>query len=269
MANYAIGDIQGCYHEFMELLSKLNYNPKKDSLWIAGDMVNRGPDSLETLKFIFENRKNIRCVLGNHDLHLMAIYFGIREPRLSDTLNKILKHKQRHDWIEWLSTLPLIQYDSSTDFCMIHAGLAPQWTLKQAIKYSKEVENAIQGKKAETFFKNMYGNSPTNWKNELTDYRRLRCITNYFTRVRAVKLNGSMDFNYKGSIDSLPSNYLAWFKHPHRKTKSHKIIFGHWAALEGYVDNKKLFGIDTGCVWGRYLTALNMDTLELTFSCAK
>ena len=268
MTHYAVGDIQGCYHELMDVLEQVNFDPKNDCLWVAGDMVNRGPDSLATLKFLYRHRKSVRCVLGNHDLHLLAIYYGQRKPKASDTFETILNARQCDKWMGWLRQQPLCIYDEKVDYAMVHAGIAPQWTLEQALGYSEEVEAILQSDRIERFLKTMYGNDPDCWSNTLTGYDRLRCITNYFTRMRICNRAGALNLEYKGDLDDIPRGYYPWFKHPKRKTQCERIIFGHWAALGGHVNNKNLFGLDTGCVWGQALTLMELETHDLSIATA-
>lgn len=269
MTDYAVGDIQGCYRELMDVLDQVAFNPTKDKLWVAGDIVNRGPDSRATLKFLYDNKRAVRCVLGNHDLHLLAIYYGIRKAKNADTLQPILRAKQCDDWMNWLRRQPLCRYNDKLNYCMVHAGIAPQWTLKQALKYSAEVETVLRSKHIVEFLTNMYGNEPAQWNTNLSGFARLRCITNYFTRMRLVTRSGKLDFSYKENTDRIPQGHYPWFQHPQRKTRRHRIIFGHWAALGGYVDNKSLFGLDTGCVWGRSLTLMQLGTHDLFIAQAR
>lgn len=262
MSLYAVGDIQGCYRELMTLLEQVAFNPGNDTLWVAGDIVNRGPDSKATLKFLYENRQAVVTVLGNHDLHLLAIYFGAKKARSSDTFQAIINAKHCDEWMEWLRHCPLFHYDKSLDYAMVHAGIAPQWSLKQAQRYAVEVETVLKGQSAVKFFSAMYGNDPACWDNTLQGYDRLRCITNYFTRMRLVSRDGSLEFSYKGDAKFSPKGYYPWFKHPKRKTEFQRVIFGHWASLGGYIDTFN-FGLDTGCVWGRHLTMMNLKTQQL------
>lgn len=262
MSVYAVGDIQGCYRELMELLERVGFNPKKDKLWVVGDIVSRGPDSKAVLKFLFDNQNAVVNVLGNHDLHLLAIYYGIRKARKGDSIAAILKARQRDDWMQWLRHSPLFHYDKKLDYCMAHAGIAPQWSRKQAIGYAKEVETVLKGRSVKKFLSAMYGNEPVAWDNRLTGYDRLRCITNYFTRMRIVDSHGGLEFSYTGTARLIPEGYHPWFNHPKRKAAFERIIFGHWAALGGYIDAFN-FGLDTGCVWGRFMTLMNLETQEL------
>ncbi len=268
MTHYAVGDIQGCYAELMDVLDQVGFDPDEDVLWVAGDMVNRGPDSLATLAFLYQYRDSVQCVLGNHDLHLLAIYFGQRKSKGSDTIDEIIDAPQAEQWIDWLRHQPLCIYDEYNDFTMVHAGIAPQWTLAEALSYSREVEAVLQSDYIVDFLANMYGNKPAIWRDDLEGFDRLRCITNYFTRMRICDRNGKLDLDYKGDIPDIPPGYYPWFKHPQRQTAQQKIVFGHWAALGGHINNKNLFGLDSGCVWGQALTLMQLDTYDLTIASA-
>ncbi|MBT8148956.1 MAG: symmetrical bis(5'-nucleosyl)-tetraphosphatase [Pseudomonadales bacterium] len=263
MPVYAVGDIQGCYRELMDVLEQVAFNPARDQLWCVGDMVNRGPDSKAVLRFLFENKKSVRCVLGNHDLHLLAIYHGVREQRRSDTFGKILGAAHCDEWMNWLQQQPLCWHDAKLNYTMVHAGIAPQWSLQQALALSREVETVLQGKAAADFLHNMYGNEPSGWSDELRGAERLRVITNYFTRMRLVDGSGALNLSYTNDLANVPDGYYPWFLHPQRATTEQRIIFGHWAALNGYINNHNLFGLDSGCVWGRTLTLMQLQSHDL------
>lgn len=264
MTHYAVGDIQGCYRELRIGLERIRFDDRHDTLWVAGDLVNRGPDSQATLAFLYNNRNSIRCVLGNHDLHLLALYYGQQESKRSDTLDDLLAHKDCDQWIAWLRQQPLCIYDKSLDFAMVHAGIAPSWTIDNALSYSAEVQQVLQSNKIEHFLQTMYGDEPNRWSEQLTGSERLRCITNHFTRMRICNQAQEIDLQYKGNIEAIPAGYTPWFDHPERNTAKQRIIFGHWAALNGHINNTNLFGLDTGCVWGQSLTFLQLDNLDLT-----
>ena len=266
MTQYAVGDIQGCYHELMDCLDQVAFNPSNDFLWVAGDMVNRGPDSLATLQFLYQHRNSVRCVLGNHDLHLLAIYFGHRKAKPSDTAASILDASDSDELIHWLRQQALCIHDDAINFTMAHAGIAPQWTLKEALNYSAEVEAVLKTDAIHPFLMNMYGNTPDTWHDDLTGTDRLRCITNYFTRMRICNDDGKLDFIYTGDTNNIPKGYQPWFEQANRKTQQQRIIFGHWAALNGHIDNEHLFGLDTGCVWGQTLTLMQLDNYHLTIA---
>jgi bis(5'-nucleosyl)-tetraphosphatase (symmetrical) len=259
MATYAIGDIQGCYSELMTLLDRVAFEPASDQLWICGDMVNRGPESLAVLRFLYQHRRAVSAVLGNHDLHLLAIAYGIRQTKRSDTLQTILDASDRDELLDWLRRQPL--YHCNNDYLMVHAGVAPHWNTEIVARLAAEVSVALKGDQVTGFLANMYGNEPAAWRDDLTDYARLRCITNHLTRMRICDVNGCLDLEYKFGLDAIPAGFYPWFQHPQRRTDDRKIIFGHWAALQGY-RSTTAFGIDTGCVWGGALTAMRLQDQE-------
>lgn len=263
MATYAVGDLQGCLEPLRCLLDKVSFDPAHDCLWLVGDLVNRGPQSLETLRFLFSIRDSLTCVLGNHDLHLLAAAHNIERLKKSDTLQEILQAPDRSDLLDWLRQQKLLHYDEQRDIALVHAGIPPQWTLEKALKRAAEVETVLKDDaRLPLFLDGMYGNEPTLWHRELHGATRLRVITNYFTRMRFCTAEGDLDLKSKEGLDSAPPGYAPWFSHPQRKTRGQKIIFGHWAALEGRCDEPGLFALDSGCVWGGAMTLMNIDTLE-------
>ncbi|GFO72592.1 bis(5'-nucleosyl)-tetraphosphatase (symmetrical) [Bathymodiolus japonicus methanotrophic gill symbiont] len=257
MAIYAIGDVQGCFDDLLRLLDKIDFNKKSDQLWFVGDLVNRGPKSLETLRFIKSLGKSAICVLGNHDLHLLAVAYKHSPIRAKDTLTPILDAKDKNELLDWLRHQPLFHYND--DFCLLHAGLPPQWDFATAKKMAAKVEQALRGDKYTTFFKHMHGNKPVLWSNKLTGYAQLRFIVNCFTRMRFCDQNGHLDFKYSGKLGDQPEHLMPWFDLPNRKNAQLKIIFGHWSAL-GYHHSNNTYAIDTGCLWGGELTALKLGT---------
>ncbi|HEX7764648.1 MAG TPA: symmetrical bis(5'-nucleosyl)-tetraphosphatase [Cellvibrio sp.] len=266
MATYAIGDIQGCLEPLQCLLKKINFNPAKDKLWLAGDVINRGPDSLATLRFLYKLRDSVTLVLGNHDLHFIAVYYGLRKAGKNDTLDQLLIAPDRADLVYWLRQQPLVYHDAALGFTMVHAGIPPQWSLEQALMRSREVEQVLQGNAPEYLLENMYGNFPARWHDDLQGTERLRVITNYFTRMRFCSAEGELELQTKESADAAPIGFAPWFSLAGRKMRNEKIIFGHWAALEGRANTKNIYALDTGCVWGGELTALRLDD-EVLFSC--
>lgn len=264
MATYAIGDIQGCYDELRALLKQINFSAD-DHLWVAGDLVNRGPKSLETLRFLRSLGDRATCVLGNHDLHLLAVHYGSGRCKRSDTLHEILEAEDRPQLMDWLRQQKLLAYDKSHNCVMVHAGIPPCWSINKARKRAKEVEKILKSANASEFFQHMYGNEPDLWNSELEGWGRLRLITNYLTRMRFCSPSGQLDFSAKGSLASQPQGFLPWFKIPRKDpTESEiRILFGHWAALEGNADAEHVFALDTGCVWGNTLTALRLDDNKL------
>ncbi|MBU2965017.1 symmetrical bis(5'-nucleosyl)-tetraphosphatase [Amphritea sp. 2_MG-2023] len=262
MATYAIGDIQGCYDELQALLQHINFSDN-DRLWLAGDLVNRGPKSLETLRFLYRIRDRVVVTLGNHDLHLLAVYSGTIKSKRSDTFNDILQAPDADKLMKWLCSQPLLVTDEPLGFTMVHAGIPPQWSLKKAHKRAREVEAILQSTLAAEFFKRMYGNQPNCWSDDLEGFDRLRTITNYFTRMRFCDSKGQMEFSAKGSLSSQPTGFLPWFSHEGKALKKTRIVFGHWAALEGKADRANVYALDTGCVWGGKLTALRLEDQQL------
>lgn len=256
MSNYVIGDIQGCFQELTALLAKIHFNPKLDRLWFTGDLVNRGPQSLAVLRFV-KNLINPIIVLGNHDLHLLAVVFGQAKLRKDDTLDEILAAPDCKTLCDWLRQHPLIFSDLG--YTMVHAGIPPQWSLDQAKSYAREVEIVLRGKNFPELLTHLYGDTPSQWDDGLTSWPRLRLIINYLTRIRFCDANGALELNTKGTSTQPPSGFMPWFKIPSRLHLGSKIIFGHWAALEGKTDEPNIFALDTGCVWGKCLTALRLE----------
>lgn len=256
MAVYAIGDVQGCFDELEALLDKINFDPHHDTLWFAGDLVNRGHKSLETLRFL--HKLNAITVLGNHDLHLLASAHIPRYRKHKDTLHQIMHAKDGPVLLEWLRHQPLLRHDPETGYTMIHAGLPPQWDLDAAKKYTAEVTRVLRGKNYVDFLGEMYGNHPNHWDEALEGYDRLRFITNCLTRLRYCDTNGHLALEYKGPPGMQPKHLKPWFEWPHRKNRNMKILFGHWSTL-GSFDGEGVHALDTGCLWGGLLTALRLD----------
>ncbi len=263
MSTYAVGDLQGCLDPLKCLLEKVAFDPAKDRLWLVGDLVNRGPKSLETLRFLFAMRNSLTCLLGNHDLHLLAVAHNIERLKRHDTLQEILAAPERDDLLDWLRRQKLLHYDEQRDIAMVHAGIPPQWTLQKALRLAAEVEAALQDDaRLLPFLDGMYGNEPACWAKDLHGIERLRVITNYLTRMRFCTADGTLDLKSKEGVETVPPGYAPWFSHPHRRTHGQKIIFGHWAALEGQCHEAGLSALDSGCVWGGHMTLMNIDTGE-------
>jgi bis(5'-nucleosyl)-tetraphosphatase (symmetrical) len=260
MAVYAIGDIQGCYDELLELLATLRFDRQRDRLWFVGDLVNRGPKSLETLRFVRGLGAAAVTVLGNHDLHLLAAAHGIRPDNIDDdTLEPILAAPNREALIDWLRHLPLLHYDAQLGYLMVHAGLPPQWDLKLAQRCAGEVESVLRGNELEAFLSRMYGNKPRQWSGELEGWDRLRFIVNCFTRMRFCDRNGRLELKSSGPPGTQPEDYYPWYEIPGRASAGMNIIFGHWSTL-GTTNIPGIFPTDSGCLWGGQLTALRIDT---------
>ncbi len=261
MATWVIGDIQGCYDELRALLDRLDFDPAADRLWFVGDLVNRGPRSLETLRFVRGLGDLATVVLGNHDLHLLALACGDGRSQPDEDLEAVLRAPDRDELIHWLRHRPLLHHDAALDFTLIHAGLPPQWDLQTAIACAREVEAVLRGEAHRDFFLQMYGNKPNRWDPELTGMDRWRFITNCFTRLRFVTRKGKLKLKLKGPPAGQKKKYVPWFLHPERRTRGERIVFGHWSTL-GYSVAENTWGIDTGCLWGGKLTALRIDLPE-------
>jgi bis(5'-nucleosyl)-tetraphosphatase (symmetrical) len=262
MTRYAVGDLQGCLQPLKNLLQQIDFNPRRDQLWLVGDLINRGPASLETLRFIKQLGDCTRIVLGNHDLHFLAVAFGAIPVGKSDTLDELLAAPDRQHLVQWLLQQPLLYSDPSHDYHMVHAGIPPIWSLQQAKQYAEEVEVVLRGDNPEDFFHHMYGNDPDCWQDNLAGWERLRTITNYFTRMRYCTRDGKLDFAHKLMSINLPE-YAPWFSYPQRLSRNDRIIFGHWAALDGKAETENVFALDTGYVWGKTLTLMNLETQAL------
>jgi bis(5'-nucleosyl)-tetraphosphatase (symmetrical) len=260
MATYAIGDVQGCFDPLLRLLDKIDYDPLNDTLWFTGDLVNRGPKSLEVLRFI-KKLRNSHVVLGNHDLHLLSIVYTGASLEPEDTFQTILKAPDKEELCTWLRHRSLLHHDPILDYTLVHAGFPPQWDLNKAIKCAEEVQTVLRGKHFIDFFINMYGNEPFQWNDSLVGWDRLRCITNCLTRLRFCDIKGNLELNTKGISDPA-GDYFPWFKLPNRRSKGLKILFGHWAALRGQTNEPNVYALDTGCVWGGCLTAMRLEDKE-------
>jgi bis(5'-nucleosyl)-tetraphosphatase (symmetrical) len=256
MARFAIGDVQGCATELRALLGAIRFSADRDQLWFVGDLVNRGPYSLECLRLIRALGDNAVVVLGNHDLHLLALVFGGRlQDKPGDTLRDILRAPDRVPILQWLLE-PLAHQDPTHGELLVHAGLVPQWTVPQTLVLAREVHDALRAA-PEEFFAHMYGDKPDQWSDDLAGADRLRFIVNCLTRLRVCTAAGRVALKAKGP--PLPaSTLLPWFEVPGRASRDTRIIFGHWSAL-GYVNAHGVIGLDTGCVWGGALTAVNLD----------
>ena len=258
MATYIVGDIQGCYASLLKLLGHVGFGAD-DRLLCVGDLVNRGPGSLATLRFTRGLGARFRTVLGNHDLHFLAMICGGHPHRDTDTMADLLAAPDCRELADWLRGQPLLI--EGEGYLMAHAGIPHIWDRDTALRNAREVEGVIQGDAHPAYFRAMYGNDPPLWRDDLTGMRRHRAITNYFTRMRLVDAQGRMDFAHKGDLADLPRGYLPWFHYPSRIDEV--LYFGHWAALDGHTGRADLVGLDTGCVWGRALTAVRQDDGKL------
>ena len=265
MATYAIGDIQGCYSALRRLLDRCRFDPARDRLWLVGDLVNRGPQSLAVLRYVKSLGARAVTVLGNHDLHLLVVAAGHVKPRRGDTLAAILRAPDRDELLDWLRHRKMMHVGAG--YAMVHAGLLPQWTILKALRLAREAEAALRGEDYDHFLRHMYGNQPDRWHDDLTGVARLRVITNVMTRLRICTADGRMEFTHKGKPVKLPRGFMPWYRVPRRKSGSTPVICGHWASLGLYTESN-VFALDTGCVWGRRLSALRLsDQLLIQCGC--
>ncbi|MBP6562558.1 MAG: symmetrical bis(5'-nucleosyl)-tetraphosphatase, partial [Neisseriaceae bacterium] len=232
MAHYVIGDLQGCFDEFQALLHKLDFNYGKDTLWLTGDLVNRGPKSLETLRFIMQHADCMQTVLGNHDLHLLAVSEGCGRLKKGDTLDPILQADDHRILLDWLRAQPLML--ANDRYAMVHAGLLPEWSVADALGLAAEVEMALTSVYYREVFAHMYGNTPNRYSDDLEGMDRLRLIMNVLTRTRAINVDGALDLDFKGKPKKMPEDLIPWFKAEHKAYASHTILFGHWSSLGFY-----------------------------------
>ncbi|MBB5319782.1 symmetrical bis(5'-nucleosyl)-tetraphosphatase [Marinobacter oulmenensis] len=264
MTDYAVGDIQGCYERLQDLVDKAGFSPSRDRLWFAGDLINRGPSSLAALRYAEGLGDSARVVLGNHDLHLLAVALGGHKLRRKDTLQSILDAPDCDHLLHWLRQQRLCIHDAGRNLLVAHAGVPHIWGVEKAMACAREVEAVIQGPDAEDYFRQMYGNEPACWRDDLSGMERWRAITNYFTRMRFIAEDGTLELSAKESADKAPEGYAPWFRFP--RPDSTRVVFGHWAALVGQTGSDQFIGLDTGCVWGNELTLMNLDTGE-TIAC--
>lgn len=265
MNTYIVGDIQGCLDPLKKLLDTVRFDPDLDQLWSVGDVVNRGPDSLSTLRYLKKLGSHFKMVLGNHDLHLLAVAYQKKSKKKGDTLDDILAAKDREELIDWLRHQPLIyQCDNSV---LVHAGLPHIWPLAKALSLASEVENILRSDDCGNFLSAMYGNEPDRWSDALSGMERLRVITNYLTRMRICKIDGSLNLAFKSSPDLAPHDFLPWFLHyPKNRINEYDIFFGHWAALPSKTYGDHFNALDSGYFWGGELTLLRLaDKQRFTY----
>lgn len=253
---YLLGDLQGCCDPLERLLATVGFSASRDRLYVLGDLVNRGPDSLGVLRRLRRLGDSAVCLLGNHDLHLLAVAHGVRKPHRSDTLDGILTAPDREDWLNWVRQRRLAVYEHG--WLMVHAGVVPQWDAAQAVALAGEVEAMLQGPDVGDFLTVMYGAHPDRWRDELQGADRWRCIVNSLTRLRFCAVDGTMEFAAKEGAGAAPEGFMPWFEVPGRRTADTPVAFGHWSTL-GLVNTDKLLSLDTGCVWGGQLTAVRID----------
>lgn len=259
MSTYAIGDVQGCFDPLLKLLNVIQFNPEKDVLWFTGDLANRGPKPLETLRWI--KSLGAICVLGNHDLTLLAALENLIDLPSTDPAKIILDtpENEKKEWITWLRHLPLLHQDPKLKFVMTHAGIYPLWDIHQAIQYAHEVENVLRSDGYLAFLKVMHGNTPTQWNENLSGWDRLRFILNAFTRMRLMTPEGELVYHAKSAPPEHP-HLFPWFSFPHQHPQKDTLIFGHWAALKGQSHTPHVIALDEGCVWKGSLAALCLET---------
>lgn len=263
MATYIVGDIQGCLSALKRLLNQIQFDPAKDKLLVAGDIVHRGEDSLGTLRFLYAMRHCVEGVLGNHDLHLLALAHGAIELKpYEQDLADILQAPDKAQLLHWIQQFPLAMHFSEYNTLLTHAGWPPQWSLAELLSYSSEVETMLRSGNAKEFFLHMYGNEPSLWDDNLSGFPRLRLITNYLTRMRFIDNTGALHLRFKCSPKDAPSPYFPWFKQENHQRSTTRIVFGHWAALEGESHTQGVEALDTGCVWGGGLTAYCLETQQ-------
>jgi len=259
MSIYWVGDVQACDEPLGRLLDHVAFSPSRDQLYVLGDLVNRGPASLEVLRRLSQMGHSVKCVLGNHDLHLLALNAGARKPSHADTLDSVLTAPDKAHLLHWLSHQSLALYEH--EVLMVHAGVLPQWTLAETLQLASDIEGTLQSLDAPDFYKVMYSNEPAQWRSDLTGTERLRCALNALTRMRFCSETGEMEFKTKEAAAKAPEGFLPWFDLPHRKTANIQIAFGHWSTL-GAVNRPDVWALDTGCVWGGCLTALQRDKVS-------
>lgn len=262
MALYLIGDVQGCNAALQRLLDKISFSPSRDSLILLGDLVNRGPDSAGVLRRMMQLGSSARCLLGNHDLNLLAVAHGARKPHRKDTIGGVLDAPDRHAMLDWLrqQQMALLEKAGNKELLMVHAGVLPAWTAIQTIALAGEVESVLRSDNVGEFLQHMYGNEPVLWSDSLTGVARLRVIVNALTRLRFCTLEGEMEFETKEGAAAAPEGCLPWFDVPGRKTAGITVAFGHWSTLGWLGDRQDVLSLDTGCVWGGCLSTFRWGT---------
>ncbi len=261
MTTYAIGDIQGCYRSLCQLLEKLAPT-QDDQLWFCGDLINRGEDNVSTLKLLRDLGSRAKCVLGNHDLHALAVYHGLRPAHHSDTLDDLLQSQDRAQWFDWLRQQPLLVKDDALNFCMVHAGIAPHWDMQTAMAAAQSISDELRSNDPSHFLQTKYGNLPNHWQQLTSDADQHRYNFNVLTRMRYLDAQGGLDFEHKGA--TAPAGFVPWFQYPRSTPLNYRVVFGHWSTIGGQWLGPQFFAIDTGCIWGGQLSALNLQTQALT-----
>lgn len=254
--DYLIGDVQGCREPLDRLLGAIGFSPSRDHIYLLGDLINRGPESLATLRRLRGLGGAATCLLGNHDINLFAVASGARPLQKGDTLVEILDAPDRDEWLDWLKTRPMAVFEQG--WLMVHAGVVPQWDLAQTMALAAEVEALLRGAALDDFIPHLYGDQPACWSETLTGIERWRFVINTLTRTRFVAADGTLDLVTKDASTGAPAGFFPWFDAPGRRTQGVPMAFGHWASL-GLIERPNLLGLDTGCVWGRKLSAMRID----------
>ncbi|GHD01666.1 bis(5'-nucleosyl)-tetraphosphatase, symmetrical [Pseudorhodoferax aquiterrae] len=261
MASYLIGDVQGCDEPLGRLLQAIDFSPSRDTVYVLGDLVNRGPASAEVLRRLMALEGSARCLLGNHDMHLLACAWGVRRPHKRDTLDALLAAPDRAALLDWLRCQPLAIHETvgGREMLLVHAGVLPQWTAQQTAALAAELQDVLRGPHIGDFLHGMYGNQPDRWDDALSGNDRLRVVINALTRLRFCSADGQMEFETKEGAGAAPAGFMPWFEVPGRRTAGVAVAFGHWSTL-GWLDRDDLYCLDTGCVWGGPLSALRVGT---------
>ncbi len=261
MARYAIGDIQGCHKQFIQLLSKIDFNPGKDTLYLVGDLVNRGPRSLDVIKWVYTHQNSVINVLGNHDFYLLARYYGVVKSDNDDTLSNLLRDKNIGKYIDWMRSADLIFHDN--DYILAHAGIYPKMNFNDALHINKAISNHLRSTQCRRFLEDIFGNKPNAWDSKMDMFKKMKFLVNSCTRMRFLNNDDySLDYKFKGEVANASTRLTPWFNIEFDKSITKPIIFGHWAAL-GLKKDKKTISIETGCVGGRKLTAINLENHEI------
>jgi len=260
MALYLIGDVQGCNSALQHLLQKISFSPSRDTIYLLGDLVNRGPDSADVLRCLMSYGASAQCVLGNHDLHLLAAAHGVRKTSRKDTLSNVLEAPDRAALLGWLrqQRMAISLTHGKQRYLMVHAGVLPSWNTPTTLTLAREVETVVQSPGLPDFLREMYGDSPDRWHDKLTGSDRLRVIVNALTRLRFCSAQGAMEFEAKEGKDAAPAGYMPWFDAPDRQTADTTVAFGHWSTL-GWLNRADVLALDSGCVWGGCLSALKLS----------
>jgi bis(5'-nucleosyl)-tetraphosphatase (symmetrical) len=266
MTVYAVGDVQGCYEALCCVLQQVGFDSTRDRLWLVGDIVNRGPQSLEVLRFVRSLGAAAQLVLGNHEVHLLAVAAGVRRLRASDTLDAILSAPDRDTLLHWLAHQPLLHVDEALGYGMVHAGLLPEWSLTEAAQLAREAHPWLLPQDIAAVA-GPCPNEPEALTSDLSPGQRARAIIGVFTRLRVCTAQGRMNWSFKGPAEQCPVGFAPWFAHPERQTRGQKVVFGHWAALQGHTAAANVFALDTGCAWGRSLTVMRLEDQQ-RYSCS-